>query len=149
MSSISITGDFKHLIIAGGIVVAAGVMIIFTAGYSFNVEVGTDYIYEVAAYYQGNYQTSLPIDIDQLPPELPADHYLDRDLAVHNYPPGSPAPRAMVLLNDREYEIAKACYLPSDISWREFRRLKKELAAIYRSGGFGYPNTEETKDRAN
>ncbi len=121
----------------------AGMMVIGAICYRADVE--ENYVSRIAAANQHIVgQRFTPIDIDMLPPELPADHYLDRDLAVNNLVPGSPAPPECVLLTDREYEIAKRCYLPNDISPREYKKLKMQLMAIYRAGGFGYANIEET-----
>lgn len=139
----------KHGSIAIGLYTLAGVMVIVVTGYCFNVEVITASIRQSAASNWVVSQWFSPIDLDTIPPELPADHYLDRDLAVHNIIPGSPAPVEMVLLTDEQYKIAQELYLPNYVPERKRQRLLRELWAIYVSGGFGYPNVTETIDRAN
>ncbi len=144
------TGEIKYIVITFAFVLAGCMLILFTGGFAFNVEVITNHVSRIAAANQHIVgQRFTPIDIDTLPPELPADHYLDRDLAVNNLIPGSPAPPECVLLTDDEYEIAKRCYLPNDISPREYKKLKMQLMAIYRAGGFGYANIEETLNWGN
>jgi hypothetical protein len=137
----------KHKIAAIFITTVTGIVLISVAGYCYNVAVCTAYIEEVAAdnqFISGQIKSDL--DLRLVPPELVCDHYLDRDLAVHNVKRGNPPPPESVKLNDREYKIAKDCYLPNDISRMEYQRLKRELAAIYLKGNYGRPNITIMKE---